>query len=253
MKEQIHTIPIADAIAEAGECPFCYIEKCAEQRIIDFVLGAGASYMEADMRERTDNAGFCRRHFKKMFEYGNSLGNAWILKTHYKQINKEMNDVFKDFKVNKLSFIDKLKKHDQNKNSIVNWIDKKECSCYICTSLEETFNAYMGTFLSMYKKEPDIRAKIKESRGFCLTHFRDLCIAADERFSQKELEELYAVILPLMSKNMERLSEDVSWFVEKFDYRNKDADWKDSKDALQRGMQKLKGGYPADAPYTMKK
>ena len=41
--------------------------------------------------------------------------------------------------------------------------------------------------------------------------------------------------------------------VEKFDYRNKDADWKTSKDAIQRGMQKLKGGYPADAPYKMSK
>ena len=39
----------------------------------------------------------------------------------------------------------------------------------------------------------------------------------------------------------------------KFDYRNKDADWKNSKDAIQRGMQKLKGGYPADAPYKMNK
>ena len=35
----------------------------------------------------------------------------------------------------------------------------------------------------------------------------------------------------------------------KFDYENKDADWKNSKDALQRGMQKLKGGYPADPVY----
>ena len=52
---------------------------------------------------------------------------------------------------------------------------------------------------------------------------------------------------------MGRLSEDVAWMVEKFDYRNKDADWKNSKDAIQRGMQKLKGGYPADGPYTMSK
>ena len=41
--------------------------------------------------------------------------------------------------------------------------------------------------------------------------------------------------------------------VEKFDYRNKDADWKNSRDSIQRGMQKLKGGYPADPPYKMSK
>ena len=27
MKEQLHTIPISDAMANAGECPFCYIEQ----------------------------------------------------------------------------------------------------------------------------------------------------------------------------------------------------------------------------------
>ena len=31
---------------------------------------------------------------------------------------------------------------------------------------------------------------------------------------------------------------DVAWFIEKYDYKNKDADWKNSKDAIQRGMQK---------------
>ena len=49
------------------------------------------------------------------------------------------------------------------------------------------------------------------------------------------------------------LQEDVSWLIEKYDYRNKDADWKNSKDAIQRGMQKLKGGYPADPVYQQKK
>ena len=44
----------------------------------------------------------------------------------------------------------------------------------------------------------------------------------------------------------------VNWMIEKFDYRNKDADWKNSKDAIQRGMQKLKGGYPADPIYQRK-
>ena len=52
-----------------------------------------------------------------------------------------------------------------------------------------------------------------------------------------------------MKDAMERVSEDVSWLVEKFDYKNSDADWKNSKDAIQRGMQKLRGGYPADSPH----
>ena len=54
MKEQLHTIPISDAMANAGECPFCYIEQKTEEHMMDFVLGHGASYMEADIRDMTD-------------------------------------------------------------------------------------------------------------------------------------------------------------------------------------------------------
>ena len=54
MKEQLHTIPISDAMANAGECPFCYIERKTEEHMMDFVLGHGASYMEADIRDMTD-------------------------------------------------------------------------------------------------------------------------------------------------------------------------------------------------------
>lgn len=65
MKEQIHTIPIADAMENAGECPFCYIERRTEEHAMNYVLGHGASYMEADIREKTDKEGFCRAHYKK--------------------------------------------------------------------------------------------------------------------------------------------------------------------------------------------
>ena len=56
----------------------------------------------------------------------------------------------------------------------------------------------------------------------------------------------------LMEQNLERIEDELTWFVDKFDYRNKDADWKNSKDALQRTMQKLHGGYPADPVYRHK-
>lgn len=59
-------------------------------------------------------------------------------------------------------------------------------------------------------------------------------------------QPFYPEVFALMEQNLHRLEEDISWLIDKFDYRNKDADWKTSKDALQRGMQKLRGGYPAD-------
>ena len=70
---------------------------------------------------------------------------------------------------------------------------------------------------------------------------------------EKQQQDFFNIIFPLMEENMNRISEDVSWLVEKFDYRNQNADWKNSKDAIQRGMQKLKGGYPAAPVYQQKK
>ena len=61
------------------------------------------------------------------------------------------------------------------------------------------------------------------------------------------------MVLPLMESNVKRVYEDVSWFSEKYDYQNKDADWKNSKDALQRGMQKIRGGAPSLPPHKIKK
>ncbi len=260
MKEQIHTIPINDAMANAGECPFCYIEKHAEERLMDFVLGAGASYMEADIREQTDKAGFCRSHFKKMFSYGNALGNAWILKTHYKKMNEEMTAEFKRFKPGKSpkksGFFAGRKSGDEEDgttNGIVEWCKQKTDSCFICESLNQTFYSYVDTFFTMYKKDEAFRQQVQTSKGFCISHFGDLCEAADRKLKDADRKSFYEMILPVQKANMERLYEDVAWFIEKYDYKNKDADWKDSKDAIQRGMQKLKGGYPAEPFYQMKK
>ena len=92
MKEKLYTIPLNDAMNAQDECPFCFIERNVEQDLLDFVLGSGSSYMESDVREDTDREGFCREHFKKMFDYGNTLGNAWILKTHYVKMNRELQE-----------------------------------------------------------------------------------------------------------------------------------------------------------------
>ena len=56
----------------------------------------------------------------------------------------------------------------------------------------------------------------------------------------------------MMLDNLDRLQKEVSWFVEKNDYRNKDKDWGTSADSIQRGMQKCAGGYPADEVFKAK-
>lgn len=253
MKEQLYTIPLNDAFNADDECPFCFIERKVEQDLLDFTLGSGSSYMESDIRDMTDKAGFCRYHFHKMFQYGNTLGNAWILKTHYRKINQELSSEIKHFKPAKISFLDRFKKTREVNNTMTAWTMEKEQSCYICNQYKDTYARYLDTFFFMYKRDDAFRRKLEEGKGFCLMHFGDLCESAITCLSEKQQQEFFPVLFSLMEKNMARLQEDVSWMVEKFDYRNHDADWKNSKDAIQRGMQKLKGGHPADPVYQQKK
>ncbi len=268
MKEKLYTIPLNDAVAAGGECPLCAVEKKVEEDLLDFTLGAGASYMESDVRDMTDREGFCRRHFKELFDYGNTLGNAWILKTHYQQMNRELQEQIRKHaaggkgttilgRFRKGSIAGKSSNAADSEvactDSVAAWVMQKDSSCFICRQERETYDRYLSTFFYLWEKDVVFRENIEKSNGFCLHHFGDLCERAQQEIPEKEKEQFFETIFALMQRNMERMAEDVSWLVEKFDYQNKDADWKNSKDAVQRGMQKLKGGFPGEPPYRMKK
>ncbi len=255
MKEQLYNIPINDAVNADSECPFCYIERAIEHDMMDFVLGSGSSYMESDVREQTDKAGFCRAHFKKMYEYGNTLGNAWIMKTHMKRVIDEADKAFNAYKPGQnggLSSI--LKKSDAKAaNSVTSWVRGREESCYICNAFKGHYDRYMKTFFEMYGKDSAFKSRLNSGKGFCLPHFADLLDYASTHLPEKEQQGFADEFIPVMRSQLEKLYGDVSWLVEKFDYRNKDADWGDSREALQNCMQRLKGGFPADPVYKAKK
>lgn len=254
MKEKLYTIPINDAVNAMDECPFCYIERKIEQDLMDFVLGSGSSYMESDIRDKTDEAGFCRAHYKKMFDYGNTLGNAWIMKTHMKKMIGEATKAFDGYKPSANGPLKILKKGDgTGVNSVTEWVKKRDESCFICNGFNEHYDRYMKTFFDMYDSDSDFRDKIHNGKGFCLPHFADMLDYGAGHLSENRQKAFAEVMLPNMLNQLERLYGDVSWLIEKFDYTNKDADWKNSKDALQNCMQKLKGGYPADGVYKAKK
>ncbi len=251
MKEKLYTIPLNDAVNANDECPFCYLERSVEQDLMDFVLGPASSYMESDTRDETDREGFCREHLKKMFDYGNTLGNGWILKTYYKNLLREMDQEFDRFSPPRMTLKDRVKK-TAAPNSVSEWVRRREGTCYICDRFRKDYGRYLDTFFYLWKKDPDFAEKVRSGKGFCLHHFGQLCDGAAERLNEKEAEGFFRDVFALMKRNMERMSGDVDWLIEKFDYLNKDADWKQSRDAVQRGMQKLRGGYPADPPYKMK-
>lgn len=254
MKEKLYTIPVNDAFDANDECPLCWLKRQGEQDMLDFVLGSSASYMQSNVREQTDRLGFCQEHFTKMFSYGNSLGNAWILKTYIKTtqdaLHKEITGTGPAVKMRRPLFGGQAASTESHMRS---WLHSFEGSCFICSQLNETYERYLDTIFYLYRHDTAFAEKFSQGSGFCLPHFGDLYAKASEVLSPEEQKDFFAVLFPMEEKNLERIYGDISWFIEKYQYENKDADWKNSKDAIQRAMQKLKGGYPADPPFKASK
>lgn len=253
MKEHIETIPLIKAFEAEDECPFCYLEREAEQHAVSFILGS--AYMEDDIRMRTDETGFCRHHYKMMYDYGNRLGSALILSTHLKKFNQEFACELKNFTSAKSSFLKRTKSADSSsdtKTSLGAWLRQKETSCYVCNHFRDIYNRYLNTFFSLYRKNAEFKELFNHSRGFCLTHFCDLLECAEDKLSDKEKREFYPKLFSLMTENLNRLQGEVAWFVEKNDYLNKDKPIGTSVDSVQRAMQKCAGGYPADPVFKQK-
>lgn len=248
VEEKIYTIPVNEAFQADDECPFCFLERQVEQRVIQYTLGPGASYMEPEVRGQTDMDGFCGAHLKKMFDYGNSLGNALILQTYFVGIFEEMVKEMDHFQTpGKRGLFAKRSKEDAP-SSLESWGQRRFGSCYVCNKIEYNMERYFHTFFYL-TKEAEFRQRVESSKGFCMRHFLQLMSVAKEKLPNNQIEWFYPTVFSLMREHLARVKGDLDWFIEKFDYRNATADWRNSRDAVSRTMQKLQGIYPADPPF----
>lgn len=257
MKEKLYTIPLMDALRSGDECPFCHIERMLEEHALDHVLGPEVSYMQDHVREQTDQLGFCRDHYKKMFAYGEALGNALILDTHLKKLRKELEHEMKNYsRIGKIGMADRLKKRaadNRENNNVSRWISQKEKTCYICENMRQNYDRYLATFFYLFKKEEkEFMDLLTGGKGLCLHHLSEILDVSAVYLNDQKQKELCDILFRLTNENLERIQEEIDWFEKKFDYRYRDADWKTSKDILQRVMQKIAGGYPADGAYRSK-
>lgn len=230
MKEQIYTIPLMDAYRADEECPFCFIERNLEQHSINFTLGPGASYMEDDIRAQTDEAGFCKEHYRQMFVYGNRLGSALILETHLRKKAAELKQEMKQYSGKSKGIMGRFRKgndSEESSNNVSRWVQAHKKSCYICDHIKSNYDRYMATFFELFKKgDPEFIGLVKNCKGYCLPHFGDILEYAPQYLNEKDQAKLREILFPQMEQNLDRIIEDVDWFQKKFDYLYKDADWK---------------------------
>ena len=248
MKEQIHTVPVNEAFDAGDECPFCYLRRKAEQSAIRYVLGPGASYMEPDVRGETDRAGFCGTHMQKMYDYGNSLGSALMMQTWMNIFLEELDSRLAEDTLPPKRSLFRKKQEQGASGRFVDWMRERNGSCYLCEKVDYNMERYYATFFALLGEE-EFRKKVESSKGFCLTHFTELMEQAEGQLPNAQRDWYRSTVNRLMRENLGRVKGDLDWFIAKFDYRNASADWRNSRDAVSRTMQKLRGIYPADPPY----
>lgn len=247
MKKEIHTSPVAEAFASNDECPFCYLWRQADQRTIRHFAGPSASYMEPTMRSITNETGFCAAHTKKLYDYGNPLGSALMLQTHFEMTLQQLQDQMEHYEIPAKKGLFQRKKSTEE---VPYWqrLQQQVERCAICDRVEDTMQRHYQVLFTLLE-EAEFRQMVEHAKGFCLGHFSQLLQEADMHLPRKYAEWFYPTVYKVMEKNLQRVKDDLDWLIAKYDYRNADAPWRNSKDALQRAMQKLSGIYPADPPY----
>lgn len=233
MKEALYTIPVNDAFAAECECPVCKMYHDIEKDVIEFTMGP--SYMEDDIRAVTDKTGFCNDHIAMLYKHQNRLGLGLILNTHLQYTIKNLDKLMPK----NISAPSLFKK--KTPDGAVEFLKKISSSCYVCDKVNTTFDRYIATIFHLYHNDSDFQSAFKKTKGICTNHYILLHEKASEYISGREYEEFITTLNKIYTDSLKKLQGDLEWFTDKFDYRNVDAPWKNSKDALPRTIRRTNG------------
>ena len=233
MAEQLFTIPVNEAFEGDSECPFCEMYHSIENSAIEFTLGP--SYMEDDNREVTDKLGFCPTHIRRLYSEKNRLGLALMMNTHMNKLLKDLHAAADQGPGERGGFLSKK----TGEAPVVKLIHTVESTCFVCGRITPVFDRYVDTFFYLWKREPEFREKVAGCKGFCLSHYGRLYEEGTKRLGKSDLDQLLDVLNKVFFENLERVNADTSWFIDKFDHRNADKPWNNSRDALPRAIIKV--------------
>lgn len=253
MKEKIYTIPVTEAFAADCECPVCILERKLEDEYVTYFMGP--SLMEPDCRMDTNRKGFCRRHFEQMYNrQENRLGLGLMIDTHMTEQNEKIKQAYNAraagiredagaslFKSLSGKFTSKATDTSRLTDELITLLTQLENSCAACSKLDFTMDRYMDVILYLWFNEIDFKKQFNSRQGFCLKHFRQLLEAVKKYLGPREAAQFVDNLLQMQQTHLERVQQEVNWFTKKFDYRYNEAPWGNSKDAIPRSIQKLKG------------
>ena len=251
MRYHLDTIPVWDAVKLEGECPLCALRRHNE--LIDVERYLGASVMEPETRIQVNAQGFCPRHQVLLYQQQNRLGHALMMHTHLKETMTKLAPVMEGAKKGKPPKRGLLRRsREEGEDALsaaVREIREMTGTCILCRSIEENTNRYAYTLLHLYQTDSSFRKAFRESKGVCLPDLALLMEMAREEMRGDTLKEFIADLCSITEKSLNKLEGDLEGFTLKFDYRNADKPWGDSRGSLERTVNKLRGWCLGQEPW----
>lgn len=238
--EKIYTIPVNEAYQSECECPLCQLNKLSEQKYIEYYLGP--SLMEPDTRVVTNKTGFCQHHFGMLNQSDiNRLGLGLILHTHLLDIKDDISSELQNTVPNKSGLLKgRNSDYKQKLSTLADKIDSRIVSCPVCEKINIAMGHYVDVIFWMFKHDSDFKKLFISKKSYCLPHI-SLLLREASKLSQNDAAEFLEVFTSNIINASNELINDVEWFTLKFDYRNSDKPWGNSKNSLQRSMRFLSG------------
>lgn len=237
MSYHLETIPLWEAMEADSFCPLCSLNEKCEKNEVERSLGG--SVMEPDTRIRVNQHGICAHHHQLLFEMKNRLGHALLVDSHTKEVLKKLDgfDTLLPAEGKKGLFA----RDNGSLNALEQAIRGLSRDCVICAEMQDHMERYLYTFLHLWKTDASFRQKWEASRGVCLPHAADLLACAQKHLSGKEQRAFAQSLLKQIKANLSQDEKDLEWFTLKFDYRNQDKPWGNSRNALERAINRLRG------------
>ncbi len=236
MREHLDTLPVWDAYMAGGECPLCTLRARTEQRYVESALGGAV--MEPAARIESNQKGYCARHFAQMMDerHQNRLGVSLLTHTHLKDVTADVRRALVDAQAGGGLFA-----RGDNLAAATKRIEARLSTCAICDKLADAMRLYAHTLVHLWATDEAFRETFAASQGLCLPDLALVLRAADRHLSGKQRGAFLAALAEHMDQNLTRIEQELEWATLKYDYRNQDKPWGNSKDALERAVVKLRG------------
>ena len=239
-KETIYTIPVNDAIhAEGDLCPLCRLAATADAGLLDYYLGP--SLMEPDVRQTTNEKGFCQSHLSQMYNsQKNRLGLGLMLHTH---LGEQVPAIVKLLQEASQAPRRGLFSGRQNERlgELSAQMAAIASSCVVCDRLAYTMGRYLDVIFWQYFHEDGFAEAFDRCPPICVPHLAMLLEAGARDLNSQERAQFFGRLAERQEKLLAQLGADVEWFTLKFDYRNEDKPWGEARTALARTIRTLEG------------